>query len=164
MFSFFLHLILSSKKKLSENTRRKVTSCDARAMSNWASISGQTPRSKEAGCGLTFPASDLPLLYPCLSSCPPCLSLPLVAEPGRRIYSLVLRRPLHHGHILLLGFFLGEDQFCFSMHFISLVHRRKQRLPFIETLPRQKHAIQSSLHHFGAISPPQIVLWFWRGG
>ena len=82
------------------------------------------------------------------------LPLPLVAEPGRRIYSLVLRRPLHHGHILLLGFFLGEDQFCFSMHFISLVHRRKQRLPFIETLPRQKHAIQSSLHHFGAISPP----------
>ena len=62
---------------------------------------GETPQSKEAGCGLTFPASDLPLPYPCLSS--PLPLLPLLAESVRRIYSLVLRRPLHHGPILLLS-------------------------------------------------------------
>ena len=157
-FPFFWHLILSSKKKLSQNTRNKTEKLWRQGnVSSGKHLEAKRPDAD-------WHSQPQICLYPCLSSCPPCLLLPLLAEPGRRIYSLVLRCPLHHGHILLLGFFLGEDQFCFTMHVISLVFRQKQGLPFIETLSRQKHAIWSSLHHFGAISPPQIVLWFWRGG
>ena len=109
-------------KIISHRTREKLTSCDANAMSNWASSSDQTPRSKEAGCGLTFPASDLPLSLPLLLP-----SLPLVASPCRagsahlqpRIETSTASWP-HLIARLLSRPQEGKGQFCFSMNSMSL--------------------------------------------
>ena len=75
-------------------------------MSNWGGVA-ETPSSKEARCGLTFPASDLPLPYPCLSLPPP--SLPRCrAGPAHLHFTPSLpRRPLQ---ILLLKLFLDSEE------------------------------------------------------
>ena len=92
------------------------------AMSNWGS-GAQTPQSKEARCGLTFPASDLPLPYPCLSL--PPLSLPRCRAGPAHLHFTASYWDVHCIMADLIAWLLSglqeEDLFRFSINFMLLV-------------------------------------------